>query len=74
MRANFLYILGCVSQELEWLMSASGPSNTVLETVVHYSRMFMVQLLVMVPSQPTSLQTAEEMALLAYVESRIKAF
>ncbi|KAL6543793.1 hypothetical protein OROGR_010290 [Orobanche gracilis] len=61
-----LYISGGASQALGWLMSIPGASNTVLEAVVPYSRMSMIQLLGKVPSQFASRQTAEDLALLAY--------
>nr|GMD19900.1 Cytidyltransferase-like domain-containing protein [Ipomoea batatas] len=61
-----LYISGGASQALGWLMSVPGASNTVLEAVVPYSRMSMIQLLGKVPAQSASQQTAEDMALLAY--------
>lgn len=47
-------------------MSVPGASNTVLECLVPYSRMSMIQLLGKVPNQFGSRQTAEDMALLAY--------
>ncbi|KAK4376406.1 hypothetical protein RND71_002702 [Anisodus tanguticus] len=61
-----IYLSGGASQALGWLMSVPGASNTVLESVVTYSRMSMIQLLGKVPAQAASMQTAEEMALLAY--------
>ncbi|KAL6969888.1 hypothetical protein U1Q18_029602 [Sarracenia purpurea var. burkii] len=61
-----LYLSGGASQTLGWMMSVPGASNTVLEAVVPYSRMSMIQLLGKVPIQFSSRQTAEEMALLAY--------
>ncbi|KAL6505767.1 hypothetical protein OROHE_023146 [Orobanche hederae] len=61
-----LYISGGASQALGWLMSIPGASCTVLEAVVPYSRMSMIQLLGKVPSQFASRQTAEDLALLAY--------
>ncbi|KAF5745242.1 hypothetical protein HS088_TW07G00825 [Tripterygium wilfordii] len=61
-----LYLAGGASQVLGWLISVPGASNTVLETVVPYSRMSMIQLLNKIPTQFCSQQTAEEMALLAY--------
>ncbi|MBA0798846.1 hypothetical protein Gohar_009400, partial [Gossypium harknessii] len=48
------------------LMSVPGASNTVLEAVVPYSRMSMIQLLAKIPAKYCSQQTADEMALLAY--------
>ncbi|KAI6677090.1 hypothetical protein NL676_037886 [Syzygium grande] len=61
-----LYLAGGASQALGWLMSVPGASNTVLEAVVPYSRMSMIQLLGKIPAQFCSDQAAEEMALLAY--------
>ncbi|KAK9276277.1 hypothetical protein L1049_005808 [Liquidambar formosana] len=61
-----LYLSGGASQALGWLMSVPGASNTVLEAVVPYSRMSMIQLLGKIPTQICSQQTSEEMALLAY--------
>uniref|UniRef100_A0A7N1A2T2 Cytidyltransferase-like domain-containing protein n=1 Tax=Kalanchoe fedtschenkoi TaxID=63787 RepID=A0A7N1A2T2_KALFE len=61
-----LYLAGGASQSLGWLMSVPGASNTVLESVVAYSRMSMIQLLGKIPSQFCSQRTAEDMALLAY--------
>lgn len=61
-----LYLSGGASQALGWLMSVPGASNTVLEVVVPYSRMSMIQLLGKIPTNFCSQQTAEEMALLAY--------
>ncbi|WJZ80404.1 hypothetical protein VitviT2T_000327 [Vitis vinifera] len=61
-----LYVSGGASQALGHLMSVPGASNTVLESVVPYSRMSMIQLLGRIPTHFASQQTAEEMALLAY--------
>ncbi|XP_042022036.1 uncharacterized protein LOC121769329 isoform X1 [Salvia splendens] len=61
-----LHFAGGGSQALGWLMSVPGASNTVLEAVVPYSRMSLVQLLGKVPTQFASRQTAEDMALMAY--------
>ncbi|KAK3031575.1 hypothetical protein RJ639_036374 [Escallonia herrerae] len=61
-----LYISGGASQTLGWLMSVPGASNTVLEAVIPYSRMSMIQLLGKVPVQFTSRKHAEDMALAAY--------
>ncbi|KAG8382851.1 hypothetical protein BUALT_Bualt05G0122200 [Buddleja alternifolia] len=61
-----LYLSGGASQALGWLMSVPGASNTVLEAVVPYSRMSMIQLLGKVPGKFASRQTAEDMALMAY--------
>lgn len=61
-----LYLSGGASQALGWLMSVPGATNTVLEVVVPYSRMSMIQLLGKIPTHYCSQQTAEEMALLAY--------
>ncbi|KAI3502585.1 hypothetical protein L1887_30744 [Cichorium endivia] len=61
-----LYFSGGASQALGWLASVPGASNTVLEVIVPYSRMSMIQLLGKVPVQFTSKETAEDMALVAY--------
>lgn len=61
-----IYLSGGASQALGLLMSVPGASNTVLECLVPYSRMSMIQLLGKVPNQFGSRQTAEDMALLAY--------
>ncbi|KAK0575333.1 hypothetical protein LWI29_037473 [Acer saccharum] len=61
-----LYLSGGASQALGMLMSVPGASNTVLEAVVPYSRMSMIQLLGKIPSNYCSRQTAETMALSAY--------
>jgi nicotinamide mononucleotide (NMN) deamidase PncC len=61
-----LYLSGGASQVLGLLLSVPGASNTVLEAVVPYSRMSLIQLLTKIPSQFCSQQTAEDMALLAY--------
>ncbi|TXG57315.1 hypothetical protein EZV62_018628 [Acer yangbiense] len=61
-----LYLSGGASQALGMLMSVPGASNTVLEAVVPYSRMSMIQLLGKIPSNYCSRQTAEIMALSAY--------
>ncbi|PIN23725.1 hypothetical protein CDL12_03555 [Handroanthus impetiginosus] len=61
-----LYLSGGASQALGWLVSVPGASNTVLEAVVPYSRMSMVQLLGKVTAQFASRQTAQDMALMAY--------
>ncbi|KAG9450523.1 hypothetical protein H6P81_010488 [Aristolochia fimbriata] len=61
-----LYVSGGASQALGWLLSVPGASNTVLEAVVPYSKSSMTQLLGKIPTQFTSQQTVEEMALLAY--------
>ncbi|XP_031251814.1 uncharacterized protein LOC116109725 isoform X5 [Pistacia vera] len=47
-------------------MSVPGASNTLLETVVPYSRMPIIQLLGKIPSSYCSEQTAARMAVLAY--------
>ncbi|KAJ4974038.1 hypothetical protein NE237_007212 [Protea cynaroides] len=61
-----LYLSGGASQAIGWLISVPGASNTVLETVVPYSKMSMTQLLGQMPVHFTSQQTVEEMALSAY--------
>ncbi|XP_061992261.1 uncharacterized protein LOC133710254 isoform X1 [Rosa rugosa] len=63
---SVLYLSGGASQAVAWLLSVPGASSTVLETVVPYSRMSMIQLLGKIPDKFCSQHTAEEMALLAY--------
>ncbi|CAL8995028.1 unnamed protein product [Prunus brigantina] len=63
---SVLYLSGGASQAVAWLLSIPGASSTVLEAVVPYSRMSMIQLLGKIPNQFCSSHTAEEMALLAY--------
>ncbi|XP_076911059.1 uncharacterized protein LOC143568916 isoform X1 [Bidens hawaiensis] len=61
-----LYFSGGASQALGWLASVPGASNTLLEVIVPYSRMSLIQLLGKAPVQFTSKETAEDMALAAY--------
>ncbi|KAG7563795.1 Cytidyltransferase-like domain [Arabidopsis suecica] len=61
-----VYLSGGASQSLGWLMSVPGASNTLLEAVVPYSVISLVQLLGRVPNQHCSQAMANEMALLAY--------
>ncbi|ESW14956.1 hypothetical protein PHAVU_007G032000 [Phaseolus vulgaris] len=61
-----MHLAGGASQTVGSLLSVPGASNTVLEVVVPYSKMSLIQLLGKIPSQFCSQQTAEDMALLAY--------
>ncbi|KAL8161309.1 hypothetical protein V2J09_012798 [Rumex salicifolius] len=61
-----IFLAGGASQVIGWLTSMPGASNTLIEAVVPYSRMSMIQLLGKVPPQFASLNTAEDMALVAY--------
>ncbi|XP_020238867.1 uncharacterized protein LOC109817921 [Cajanus cajan] len=61
-----LHLAGGASQVVGLLLSVPGASNTVLEVVVPYSKMSLIQLLGKIPSQFCSQQTAEDMASLAY--------
>lgn len=61
-----IFLAGGASQVVGWLTSMPGASNTLIEAVVPYSRMSMIQLLGKVPNQFASLKTAEDMALVAY--------
>ncbi|RDX61081.1 hypothetical protein CR513_60716, partial [Mucuna pruriens] len=61
-----LHLAGGASQVVGLLLSVPGASNTVLEVVVPYSKMSLIQLLGKIPSQFCSQLTAEDMALLAY--------
>ncbi|KAM5585084.1 hypothetical protein ABKV19_004469 [Rosa sericea] len=61
-----LYLSGGASQAVAWLLSVPGAASTVLETVLPYSQMSIIQLLGKIPDKFCSQHTAEEMALLAY--------
>ncbi|KAK7269809.1 hypothetical protein RIF29_22554 [Crotalaria pallida] len=61
-----LYLAGGASQIVGWLISLPGASNTVLETLLPYSRLSFIHLLSKIPPQFCSQQIAEDMALLAY--------
>ncbi|XP_074274901.1 uncharacterized protein LOC141598962 isoform X2 [Silene latifolia] len=61
-----IYVAGAASYAVGWLTSVPGASNTVLEALVPYSRMSMIQLLGKIPAQFASQQTSEDMALVAY--------
>ncbi|KAL2324133.1 hypothetical protein Fmac_023191 [Flemingia macrophylla] len=61
-----VHLAGGASQVVGLLLSVPGASNTVLEVVVPYSKMSLIQLLGKIPSQFCSQQTAEDMASLAY--------
>lgn len=61
-----LHLAGGASQVVGSLLSVPGASSTVLEVVVPYSKMSLIQLLGKIPSQFCSQQTAEDMALSAY--------
>ncbi|KAM7271087.1 hypothetical protein ACFE04_030301 [Oxalis oulophora] len=61
-----LYLSGGASQALGLLISVPGATNTVLESIVPYSKMSLIQLLGKIPSQYCCRQTSEDMALVAY--------
>ncbi|KAL9267152.1 hypothetical protein AKJ16_DCAP02638 [Drosera capensis] len=61
-----IYLAGGASHALGWLTSVPGASNTVLEAVVPYSRMSMIQLIGKVPNQFVSPRTAQNLAIAAY--------
>ncbi|KAK7390892.1 hypothetical protein VNO78_19071 [Psophocarpus tetragonolobus] len=61
-----LHLAGGASQVVGSLLSVPGASNTVLQVVVPYSKMSLIQLLRKIPSQFCSQQTAQDLALLAY--------
>ncbi|XP_021753013.1 uncharacterized protein LOC110718482 isoform X2 [Chenopodium quinoa] len=61
-----VYIAGGAAHAVGWLTSIPGASNTLLEAVIPYSRMSMIQLLGKIPAQFADLSTAEDMALVAY--------
>ncbi|XP_021749372.1 uncharacterized protein LOC110715091 isoform X2 [Chenopodium quinoa] len=61
-----VYIAGGAAHAVGWLTSIPGASNTLLEAVIPYSRMSMIQLLGKIPAQFADSSTAEDMALVAY--------
>ncbi|MED6219292.1 hypothetical protein PIB30_034410 [Stylosanthes scabra] len=61
-----IYVAGGSSQLLGWLLSVPGASNTILEAVVPYSKMSMIQLIGKIPIHWCSQETAQDMALSAY--------
>jgi len=62
-----LYLAGGASQVLGLLLSVPGASNTVLEAVVPYSRMSLIQLLGKVLSFSSSISSLSNPLLLAFL-------
>ncbi len=59
-------VAGAGSQALAWLLGVSGASNTLLETVVPYGRLSMIDFVGHEPEQYVSEATARDMARAAY--------
>ena len=63
---SVIAVAGAGSQAIAWLLGVSGASRTILETLVPYGRLSMIDLLGNEPAQYVSQQTAREMAHAAY--------
>lgn len=59
-------VAGAGSQAMAWLLGVSGASRTILETIVPYGRLSMIDLLGNEPEQYVSAMTAQDMAKAAY--------
>ena len=59
-------VAGAGSQAMAWLLGVSGASRTILETLVPYGRLSMIDLLGSEPEQFVSPMTAQDMAKAAY--------
>ena len=63
---SVLAVAGAGSGAMSWLLAVSGASRTLLETLVPYGRMSMIDLVGAEPTQYVSPQTARDMARSAY--------
>ena len=63
---SVIAVAGAGSQALAWLLGVSGASNTLLETLVPYGRLSMIDFLGSEPEQYVSEETARAMARAAY--------
>ena len=61
-----IVVAGAGSLAVAWLLGVSGASRTILETLVPYGRLSMIDLLGDEPAQYVSPQTARDMARAAY--------
>ena len=59
-------VAGAGSQAMAWLLGVSGASRTILETIVPYGRLSMIDLLGNEPEQYVSLVTVKDMSKAAY--------
>lgn len=63
---SVITVAGAGTQAIAWLLGVSGASRTILETMVPYGRLSMIDLLGSEPEQYVSAQTARDMAKAAY--------
>ncbi len=63
---SVLAVAGAGSGAMSWLLGVSGASRTLLETVVPYGRLSMIDLVGEEPAQYVSQQNAKDMARAAY--------
>ena len=63
---SVIAVAGAGSQALAWLLGVAGASNTLLETLVPYGRLSMIDFLGSEPEQYVSEETARSMARAAY--------
>ena len=65
-----LAVSGAGTQAVAWLLGVSGASRTILEVVVPYGRLAMMDFLGFEPAQSASADTARQMARRAYQRAR----
>ena len=63
---SVLIVAGAGSSAMSWLLGVSGASRTILETMVPYGRLSMIDLVGEEPAQYVSEQNARDMAFAAY--------
>ena len=63
---SVLVVAGAGSSAMSWLLGVSGASRTILETLVPYGRLSMIDLVGQEPDQYVSAQNARDMAFAAY--------
>ena len=63
---SVLVVAGAGSSAMSWLLGVSGASRTILETLVPYGRLSMIDLVGQEPAQYVSDQNARDMARAAY--------
>ena len=67
-----LAVSGAGTQAVAWLLGVSGASRTILEVVVPYGRLAMMDFLGFEPTQSASADTARQMARRAYQRARLQ--
>jgi len=63
---SVIVVAGAGSHAIAWLLGVSGASRTILETLVPYGRLSLIDFLGVEPEQYVSSQTARDMAKAAY--------